>query len=383
MPSTISPMVWPAARTRSVPMATLAPEASIRVLISLAAAALRCARLRTSAATTAKPRPCSPARAASTAALSARMLVWKAMASMTPMISPILDEALEMSSMVLTALPTTSPPLVAELLADWARRVAMAAASADWRTLAVSCDSEAEVSCRLLAEDSVRLDRSRLPSLISSVAVFMDSTPLRTSLSTVPICSTKPLKDEAICATSSLPDTGRRCVRSPPPEPILSMASRTCDRRRKDWAVSAAATAVARQASSTMAMASVLSTLCRPVVASALSSATTSSQSVPCTGRALSSLALPPRFTSSGAVALASAVSAAGVSSSERSEVGLSSSLASACASTWPSRLTTKPRLPGVGRMAETTSRTPSSGTAPLITPCSAPPRSMGATKAT
>jgi len=38
-------------------------------------------------ATTAKPRPCSPARAASTAALSARMLVWKAMPSITPMMS--------------------------------------------------------------------------------------------------------------------------------------------------------------------------------------------------------------------------------------------------------------------------------------------------------
>jgi rfaE bifunctional protein nucleotidyltransferase chain/domain len=48
---------------------------SIRVLISLAAAALRWARPRTSLATTANPRPCSPARAASTAAFSARMLV--------------------------------------------------------------------------------------------------------------------------------------------------------------------------------------------------------------------------------------------------------------------------------------------------------------------
>ena len=55
--------------------------------ISLAAVALRCARLRTSLATTAKPRPSSPARAASTAAFSARMFVWNAIESMTPMIS--------------------------------------------------------------------------------------------------------------------------------------------------------------------------------------------------------------------------------------------------------------------------------------------------------
>ena len=50
---------------------------------------MRWARLRTSVATTAKPRPCSPARAASTAALSARILVWKAMPSMTLMMSEI------------------------------------------------------------------------------------------------------------------------------------------------------------------------------------------------------------------------------------------------------------------------------------------------------
>ena len=40
------------------------------------------ARFRTSSATTAKPLPALPARAASTAAFRARMLVWKAMSSM-------------------------------------------------------------------------------------------------------------------------------------------------------------------------------------------------------------------------------------------------------------------------------------------------------------
>jgi hypothetical protein len=74
-----------------VPFSTLLTEASISCLISLAAA-LRWARLRTSVATTAKPRPCSPARAASTAAFRARMLVWKAMPSITPMMSTILRE---------------------------------------------------------------------------------------------------------------------------------------------------------------------------------------------------------------------------------------------------------------------------------------------------
>lgn len=50
------------------PCWTRLTDSSISPLISFAACALRLARLRTSPATTAKPRPCSPARAASTAA---------------------------------------------------------------------------------------------------------------------------------------------------------------------------------------------------------------------------------------------------------------------------------------------------------------------------
>ncbi|MNZ98857.1 hypothetical protein D3C78_1181610 [compost metagenome] len=51
--------------------------------ISCVEAWVRCARARTSSATTAKPRPCSPARAASMAALSASRLVCSAMARIT------------------------------------------------------------------------------------------------------------------------------------------------------------------------------------------------------------------------------------------------------------------------------------------------------------
>jgi hypothetical protein len=69
-----SAVVWPARPTCCAPDATLVGSVD-EVADLLAAAALRLARLRTSLATTAKPRPCSPARAASTAALSARMLV--------------------------------------------------------------------------------------------------------------------------------------------------------------------------------------------------------------------------------------------------------------------------------------------------------------------
>ncbi len=107
-------------------------------LVPLAAEAERCARLRTSPATTAKPRPCSPARAASTAAFSARMLVWNAMPSITPMMSTIFFDASLISSMVCTTRPTTSPPrnAVSEALA--ARPLAWRALSAFWRTVLVS-----------------------------------------------------------------------------------------------------------------------------------------------------------------------------------------------------------------------------------------------------
>ncbi|CAB3927603.1 hypothetical protein LMG3412_06014 [Achromobacter deleyi] len=107
---TISCIVAPARSTCCEPAPTLVTESSIRPLISLAAWALRWASERTSPATTAKPLPCSPARAASTAAFSARMLVWKAMPSMTDTISEILRELAEMPCIVLTTSATAEPP---------------------------------------------------------------------------------------------------------------------------------------------------------------------------------------------------------------------------------------------------------------------------------
>src|SRR5476649_1505110 len=85
----ISVMVAAADFTIVPPSDTRLSESPISALISLADCALRCARLRTSPATTAKPRPCSPARAASTAAFSARILVWKAIPSITVIMSAI------------------------------------------------------------------------------------------------------------------------------------------------------------------------------------------------------------------------------------------------------------------------------------------------------
>src|SRR3989344_3371256 len=170
---TISVMVCPAWLTRRDPSSTRSTDEPIRPLISLAASALRCARLRTSLATTAKPRPCSPARAASTAAFNARMLVWKAMESMTPVMSAILRELVVIWSMVVTTWDTTAPPRAATSAADEAKSLAW---REDWAlccTVLVSSSMDEAVSSRLAAVCSVRWLRSWLPLAISELAVVM------------------------------------------------------------------------------------------------------------------------------------------------------------------------------------------------------------------
>ena len=72
--------------TFSAPSCERRIDSSISPAVSFAACAERCARLRTSSATTANPIPASPARAASTAAFNARMLVWNAISSIALMV---------------------------------------------------------------------------------------------------------------------------------------------------------------------------------------------------------------------------------------------------------------------------------------------------------
>jgi len=141
----------------------------MRPLISRAASALRPAKLRTSLATTAKPRPASPARAASTAAFKARMLVWKAMPSMTPMMSLILRELSVMPCMVCVTCCTTAPPRVADSLAVRASALASVAVAAFCLTVAVISSIEAAVCSTLAAVCSVRAERSWLPCTICSL----------------------------------------------------------------------------------------------------------------------------------------------------------------------------------------------------------------------
>ncbi len=100
------------------------------VEVSFAEAAARCARFRTSSATTAKPRPCSPARAASTAAFRARRFVWKAISLITSMILAMRPALSWMSFMAPWSSPMLVFPCSAARRAFWARVAAEDALSA-------------------------------------------------------------------------------------------------------------------------------------------------------------------------------------------------------------------------------------------------------------
>ena len=98
-------VLWRVAETSStiwLPRAAAWTALSISSLVALAAWSDCPARLRTSLETTAKPFPADPARAASTAAFRARMLVWKAMFSMVAIIRLICWEASVISFMAET-----------------------------------------------------------------------------------------------------------------------------------------------------------------------------------------------------------------------------------------------------------------------------------------
>ena len=141
-----------------VPFSTALRELSISAAVFLDASALLLARFLTSSATTANPFPASPALAASTAAFSARMLVWNAMSSMVLMIFPISLERSLISPMadsiscILRLLSAASFPT------SLARSLAFCALSAfcfTWEdiSLTVAASSSMEEACSVAPWD--------------------------------------------------------------------------------------------------------------------------------------------------------------------------------------------------------------------------------------
>ncbi len=84
-----------------------------RVWMFLAEAELLFERLLTSFATTAKPRPCSPARAASTAAFIESRFVWNVISLISSIISTIFWLASDISTIAWAVFRTISPPSLA------------------------------------------------------------------------------------------------------------------------------------------------------------------------------------------------------------------------------------------------------------------------------
>ncbi|CCJ88926.1 FIG00453152: hypothetical protein [Cronobacter turicensis 564] len=319
---------------------------SISDLISFAAWALRLARLRTSPATTAKPRPCSPARAASTEAFSARMLVWNAMPSMTLVISPIFAEALSISCMVEMALDTTSPPREAASVALCAWVLACAAASVELATDAVISSTALAVSRRLEAACSVRPERSWFPAAISFAATFTEALASRSWPITPESLSQKALKAWAICATSSRPSSGRRCDRSLVPLLIATSASRIISRRFNSFVTRKCISAPVINSSTSTEIAEVLSRARMPDVASFSSSAMTRYHWVPGTGVASKAFCAPP-ISPSSAVSLA--FSSLNATPDTALSKGFDVSAGSFAAISVPSSFTSSPLLFSVG----------------------------------
>ena len=140
--------------------------AVILAVMSSVARAVCDARLLTSCATTAKPRPASPARAASMVALSASKLVWPAMSRISPRIDSIASTWVDSAFDTLTACSACPPARMAtpeatstSVRASSIARIRPAAVCAASRIAIADCSAAAATSLVLpsmpRAEDEV------------------------------------------------------------------------------------------------------------------------------------------------------------------------------------------------------------------------------------
>ena len=173
---TTSSIVCPASLTSRAPSSTLSTLSAISALISRAACALRCARLRTSLATTAKPRPllARPRRFHRCVQCQDVRLERDRVDhpdDVRDLLRALLDRAHRVHHPRPPSLRPAPPPRCSNspVPAPDARYPRSAC------TVAFSCSIELAVSSRLLACSSVRADRSELPAEISCAATLIDS----------------------------------------------------------------------------------------------------------------------------------------------------------------------------------------------------------------
>ena len=200
------------------------PLCSISPLISAEACAADCASRRTSTATTAKPLPASPARAASTEALSARRLVWNAMSS----ISPMMLEILRRRGGDPLHRVVREPHHLAALGRRLRHRLRL---EARLRGAARRCRPPSRSTARSRSRSPrwsrpacvVRSERSLAPERISPVAVFSDFEAPRSAVTVAVSVSPTLLTSSRSSPKAPWNSPRMRCVRS-----ALASAASTC-----------------------------------------------------------------------------------------------------------------------------------------------------------
>ena len=143
------------------------------------------------------------------------MLVWKAMPSMTPMMSAIRPDDSCSSPIVETTWSTTAQPRVAAWVASLAMSLAWCAATAVLRTVLPSDCTCVAAACRFLAASSVRVCRVSLPSAMRCAMSYMRDEAPRAEDSTVRRFDCMVSTARSTRSSSSLPGAWMTWLRSP------------------------------------------------------------------------------------------------------------------------------------------------------------------------